>query len=266
MHISQIEEFKKCYEDFTYFLSKYVKICHPLRGWINFDVHPYQKRLWETYDDKRFVILTKFRKGGFTTLTCLWALYQCMFKLDKRVMIACKRMSDAADIKNRLIKPVLQFLPEWMRPTLGTNNQNHMEFKDTNSHLHFSNMEAARGCRLDCLIIDEAAFHKKLEQNWKAYYPCLSCGGQCFVLSTTNGIGNWFQETYHNAQEGKNAFHIFFADYKEHPDWQSEKWASDQKVALGEKGWAQEVLQCFLLDNGYDESSISTQPNSGSNS
>lgn len=248
MHISQIEEFKKCYEDFSYFTSKYLKILHPLRGLIPFDLLPFQKRLWETYDEKQFVILTKFRSAGFTTISCIWAFYQCMFKLDQRIMIGCKRTSDAADIRNRIIKPMYELMPDWMRPELGINNQHHMQFKDTNSDLYFHNMDAARGRRLDCLIIDEAAFHRNLDMKWKAFYPCLSCGGKCFVVSTTNGVGNWFHDTYEAAMKKRNNFYVFESDYREHPDFANEKWAEEQKKALGEKAWPQEVLQCFVLN------------------
>jgi phage FluMu gp28-like protein len=53
------------------------------------------------------------------------------------------------------------------------------------------------------LIIDEAAFIEKMDDHWKAMYPTLSTGGNCIAISTVNGIGNWYEETYTKAQDKK---------------------------------------------------------------
>lgn len=73
------------------------------------------------------------------------------------------------------------------------------------------------------------------------------------MVSTTNGIGNWFEETYHNAQEGKNNFHVFHADYSEHPKYQNEEFCKLLRSNLGEAGWHQEVLQDFLVGGFYNK-------------
>lgn len=192
-------------------------------------------------------------------MSCVWALFQCIFGLDQHIMIGCPRTGDATRIRDDVIKPILDWLPEWMRPQLGINNQHHIEFKETNCHLMFHNLEAARGRALNCLIIDEAAFHKNMERKWRAIYPCLSTGGKCFVVSTTNGI-NWFQETYQRACEKQNAFLPFQSDYWENPYWQDEKRNEEIRKSLGEKGWHQEVLANFLVDNDYEEQKESTTP------
>ena len=54
-----------------------------------------------------------------------------------------------------------------------------------------------------------------MEQHWKAMYPTISTGGQCIIISTVNGLGNWYQETYYNAKRGKYTLvemHTRFAD------------------------------------------------------
>jgi len=60
-----------------------------------------------------------------------------------------------------------------------------------------------------------------------------------------NGLGNWYEQTYHDAQKGLNKFHIIDLDYWEHPDYNNELWVADQKAQLGEKGFRQEVLREF---------------------
>ena len=51
-----------------------------------------------------------------------------------------------------------------------------------------------------------------MEKHWKAMWPILSTGGSCTLVSTVNGLGNWYQETYHDAQEGRNKFHVIDLD------------------------------------------------------
>ena len=36
-------EYKKCIEDPIYFMKKYVKIQHPIRGTVGFELYPFQE-------------------------------------------------------------------------------------------------------------------------------------------------------------------------------------------------------------------------------
>jgi len=74
----------------------------------------------------------------------------------------------------------------------------------------------------------------------------LSTGGSCTLVSTVNGIGNWYHQQYFEAKEGRNRFHIIDLDYWEHPDYNNPDWVEEQKAQLGEKGFLQEVLREFL--------------------
>lgn len=80
-------------------------------------------------------------------------------------------------------------------------------------------------------------------------YPILSCGGNCFVLSTVNGIGNWFEETYHDALSAKNSWFVSHFDYSECPDYQDKEKVAEMRKNIGEKNWHQEVLCDFLFDS-----------------
>ncbi len=246
MDIKKLEELRKCHDDFVYFCENYIKIHHPKKGLIPLTLYPYQKRLIDTYNNDRFVILTKFRQGGFSTISAFWALWQCLFRQEKNIMIgSCNDRMVTSFYKN-FILPALHHLPEWMCQKLGKNNMHHIHFEWTDCNLYFYTLEPARGKRLDALIIDGAAYIPNMENKWKCVYPCFMDEGKCFVLSTPNKVGNWFHDTYTNAVAGKNAFKVFHADYIEHPDYNNEKWAEEVKKCLGEAGWQQEVLQNFL--------------------
>ena len=60
--------------------------------------------------------------------------------------------------------------------------------------------DAGRSEALSLLVIDEAAHVEGLEELWTGLYPTLSTGGRCIALSTPNGVGNWFHQTYVDAE------------------------------------------------------------------
>lgn len=244
----QMEEFRKCAENFAYFCTKFVKIAHPIFGPINFFPYIYQKRVIEFYGHHRFNILSKFRQAGLTTVSVIWATWRCLFKSGQRIMVVSKTDREAISA-GEVVKTCVDGLPSWLRPETDKFNEHEKQFKDTNSVLWSHTVEAARGKAITILIIDEAAFVKDMEKHWKALYPVISTGGSCEVISTVNGMGNWYQHTYYEAVDAKNPFNVIELDYWEHPLYNDPKWIEDTRANLGEKGWQQEVERSFL-DSG----------------
>ena len=241
----QVQEIIKCVNSFPYFCHKYVKITHPMRGLLPFRLFKYQRRVVKEYEKHRFNILSKFRQGGLTTVSVLWALWKCMFSTDQQIMVLSKTDREAI-AAGEIVKRALEYMPKWMLPRMGKSNEHEKQFLDTGSNLWFYTPEAARGKSITILIIDEAAFIADMDKHWKAMYPVISTGGACIVVSTVNGIGNWYEETYREAEAGKNAFNVIELDYWEHPEYNNPKWVRETKSNLGEKGWQQEVLRSFL--------------------
>ena len=249
------KELMKCAMSFTYWSRKYVKITHPKRGLLPFILFKYQKRVIQEYDRHRFNILSKFRQGGLTTVTVIWCLWRCLFKLDETIMVVSKSDREAI-AAGEIVKRALQELPEWMRPEMEKNNDHQKLFSDTGCKLFFYTPEAARGRAITYLILDEAAFIPQMEKHWKAMFPTISTGGHCIAISTVNGVGNWYYDMFMGSKRQENDFNVIELDYKEHPDYDDPKWVRQTRAQLGEKGWRQEVLRDFL---GSGESFI---PNS----
>lgn len=242
----QEEEIRKCSESFFYFCHKFVKILHPMRGLIPFVLFKYQRKVIRDYENNRFNIISKFRQGGLTTVTLLWGLWRCMFQLDQQVMLLSKTDREATDI-GMMVDRSCENFPEWLKPRKEAKWNDHLKmFTDTGSALKFYSPEAARGKSVTFLIVDEAAFVDDMDTHWKAMWPVLSTGGSCSLVSTVNGLGNWYEQTYHDAQQKLNRFNIIDLDYWEHPDYNDEEWVKEQKAQLGEKGFLQEVLREFL--------------------
>lgn len=241
----QQQEFIKCAKSFAYFCHKYIKIAHPKYGLIPFCLFKYQKKTIEAYEANRFNILSKFRQGGLTTVTVNYALWKCMFDTDQQIMVMSKTDREAI-AAGEIAKRALEYLPTWLRPRMSKNNDHEKQFDDTGSSLRFFTPEAARGKSCSIIVVDEAAFIPDMESHWKAMYPVISTGGSCFIISTVNGVGNWYEETYTRAIKKKNEFNVIELDYWEHPEYNDPKWVEDTRKNLGEKGWQQEVLRSFL--------------------
>lgn len=241
----QLAEITKCSNSFSYFCHKFAKVSHPLKGLIPFILFDYQRRVIDDFENRRFNIVAKFRQGGLSTVAVIWALWRGIFRFNETVMLLSKADREAiaaGDIASR----ALRFLPDWFRPEMSTNNKHELGFADTGTSLFFYTPNAARSKAITYLILDEAAFIPQMEEHWKAMYPTIATGGSCIAISTVNGVGNWYEETYHKALEGKNPFNVIQLDYQEHPDYDNAKWVRDTRANLGEKGWRQEVLRDFL--------------------
>lgn len=246
--MNPFDELIKCRNDFLYFVDTYIKIQHPKLGLIPLKVYDYQKSLKKEYDENLYVILTKFRQGGFTTYTAIWALWEAMFHTERTIFFGSKSDREAVHI-GKIISRAIENLPDWLKPNLKKDNEHEKIFVLTNSQICFYALEAARSKSMTHLIIDEAAFIQNMEEKWKCMYPCLSNGGRVFILSTPNGVGNWFQGIYQEALEGKNNFKAVQFHYWEHPDYKDPIWVKNMKEKLGDRGFRQEVLGEFLIDN-----------------
>ena len=240
------KEIIKCCNSFFYFCHKYVKILHPMRGLIPFVLFKYQRKVIRDYENNRFNIISKFRQGGLTTVSILWGMWRCMFQLDQQIMLLSKTDRDATDI-GQMIDRACENLPSWLKPKKDGKWNDHLkQFTETGSACKFHSPEAARGKAVTFLIVDEAAFIPDMDKHWKAMWPILSTGGSCTLVSTVNGLGNWYEQTYHDAKENLNKFNVIDLDFWEHPNYNDENWIAEQKAQLGEKGFLQEVMREFL--------------------
>lgn len=241
----QKREYIKCINSFHYFCCKYVKITHPKEGLLPFILFKYQRKVIKDYENNRFNIIRKFRQGGLTTVTVIWALWRCLFRENETIMVVSKSDREAI-AAGEIVKRALEELPVWMKPAMDKNNDHQKIFEGTGCKLFFYTVEAARGRSFTYLIIDEAAFIPGMEKHWNGLYPTLATGGGAIVISTVNGVGNWYHEMWEGAQKKKTPFHIIDLHYTEHPLYKDEKWVRQTRAQLGEKGWKQEVLGDFL--------------------
>jgi len=262
-----ISEFKKCSEDPIYFLSTYIKVTHPVRGLVPFDLYPFQKRILSEVQDNRFNILRKFRQAGCTTIAAAYSLWTIIFQKHKSVVILSKGDAESTEVLDR-IKLMYDELPEFLKPGIQEDNKHTLKLK-TGSVIKSrpSGKQSGRSLAGSLLVVDEAAFIENIDTIWAAVYPIISTGGRAFVLSTVNGIGNWFHEVYQAAIHGENSFNPIDIRWKEHPEYEYapnysklykvmeekgldiHKWEETTRANMPMKQWLQEY-ECSFLGTG----------------
>ena len=213
------KEYDRCASDPVYFISTYIKVVHPVRGLVPFELYPFQKKIVGCLEDHRFNILRKFRQAGCTTISAAYALWMCIFKEHKTIVFLSVGDTESTEILDR-IKIMFDELPAWLKPKVVTENMHNLKLS-TGSVIKSrpSGKQSGRSLAGSFLFIDEAAFIENIEYIWAAVYPIISTGGRAFVLSTVNGVGNWYCDLWYKALEGANSFNPIDIEKEEHPEY-----------------------------------------------
>lgn len=262
-----IEEFKKCKASPAYFIMNHIKVVHPVLGLTPFKLYPFQKRILSEFRNNRFNILRKFRQAGCTTLTSAYALWMVIFHWHKTVAILSIGDAESTEVLDK-IKIMYDELPEFLKPGIIERNKHTLKLK-TKSIIKSrpSGKTSGRSIAGSLLIIDEGAFIERIDEIWASAYPILSTGGKAIVLSTVNGVGNWYHNLYMGAVEGLNKFHAIDIKWKEHPEYfpnpdyewlyelkrekglpPVEEWEDTTKSNMPYKKWLQE-FECIGPDS-----------------
>tara|TARA_R110002051_G_scaffold321913_2_gene410946 strand:- start:4913 stop:6451 length:1539 start_codon:yes stop_codon:yes gene_type:complete len=231
-----LKEFKKCRDDPIYFMSNYIKVVHPVRGLVKFKLYDFQERILQDLGKHRFNILRKFRQAGCTTIASAYALWLTLFYKHKQTVILSKGDAESTEVLDR-IKLMYDELPAFLKPGIVEDNKHTLKL-NTNSIIKSrpSGKQSGRSLAGSMLIVDEAAFIENIETIWAAVYPIISTGGRAFILSTVNGMGNWYEETYHRATEKLNSFNAIDINWKSHPEYNRQSGYDTLYEAMEEKG------------------------------
>lgn len=233
------EEYKKCLVDPIYFMKKYVKIQHPIRGTINFDLYPFQEETLEGLVKNDFNIILKSRQMGISTLVAAYSLWLMVFHTDKNIRCISITQETSKEIVTR-VRFANDNLPIWLKVPVVENNRLSLILKNGSTiKAESSAGTAGRSAALSLLIIDEAAFIDNIEEIWLSAQYTLSTGGRAIILSTPNGVGNFFHNTWVDAEAKKNNFHTIKLPWHLHPE-RDQKWRDQQTALSGVKGSAQE--------------------------
>jgi hypothetical protein len=242
------EEYKKCAVDPIHFMKKYCMIQHPVRGKIPFHLFPFQEKTLTQFAANRFNVVLKSRQTGISTLSAGYALWKMIFNSDFNVLVIATKQDVAKNLVTK-VRVMHELLPTWLKN--GSMEDNKLSLRLTNGSqikAIASSPDAGRSEALSLLIFDEAAFIDDIDEIWVAAQSTLSTGGSCIALSTPNGVGNWFHQTWLGAEESRNPFNTIRLHWTVHPE-RDQKWRDEQEKLLGAKKAAQEC-DCDFVSSG----------------
>ena len=246
-NIKQIikREYLRCASDPVYFMKKYCIIQHPQQGKIKFDLYDFQEKTLQEVIENRYSIVLKSRQLGISTLVAGYSLHTILFHNDKNILVIATSKDTAKNLVTK-VRVMYQNLPSWVKTKLEEDNKLSLRFTNGSQIKAIaSNESAGRSEALSLLILDEAAFIDKIDEIWTASQQTLATGGNCVVISTPNGVGNWFHKMWISAVDGDNKFNFIELPWHLHPD-RDQLWRNEQDRILGPTKAAQECDADFL--------------------
>ena len=244
-----VKEILKCGKDPVYFINNFCRISHPMEGLIPFRTYDFQEDLLNDFNGHRFNVILKARQMGISTIVAAYIVWLMLFHRDKNVLVMATKFGTAANLVKK-VKAMMKYLPEWIQiSTVSVDNRT--SFILTNgSQIKASSTsaDAGRSEALSLLVLDEAAHIEGLEELWTGLYPTISTGGRCIALSTPNGVGNWFHQTYVDAEDGTSNFNPVKLYWDIHPD-RDQEWFDNETRNMSRRQIAQEY-ECNFNTSG----------------
>lgn len=224
-------EWRKCAKDPIYFLNTYWNIEVIGKGYSVAGLRDYQQadvRLMVAAckgEAKQRQVRLKARQIGYTTVACGFGFHNAFFNAHHPWLAAQQSEDEAQKTLLSKVKIPYSMLPEWMRsrgPRVIVDNSQELGFDNGSSFsaVH-SGAAAARGRAVYGAIMDEAAFMEDAESLFAALDPLTY--GPLFLFSTANGLGNFFADTWQDAElpdsEWERAFHPWSVVPGRSEDW-----------------------------------------------
>ena len=153
---TQMQEIMRCGTDPSYFISKYVKISHPLKGPIPFQTFPYQDNCLKAFQTNRFVITNKSRQLGLSTLSAAYSLWMALFQRDKNILVIATRLEVAKNFIKK-VNGMYDSLPKWLvMPQIKARSVKYLEFSNGSKVQAVpTGTDAGRSESLSLLVVDE---------------------------------------------------------------------------------------------------------------
>ena len=245
-----IKEMDKCSKDPEYFFNNYLKIQHPDRGKIPMILYPHQKRMLESIHNNRMSIIKTPRQYGKTSFCAAYILWFVCFNSEKTTGVVSNLQASAIEILDRM-KVMYEDLCPWMKPGVHNYAKTMISF-DNGSRVIASatSKNSFRGWTLNgiCLCDEFCHVAKNMQAEfWSSNYPTVSSSkhAKMILISTPLGMYDLFHTIWLKAENNKNKFNPIDVHWSEHPE-RDKKWLEEQKEALGDRLFRQEVLVQFL--------------------
>lgn len=258
---AELTEYIKCMNSPSYFATKYVKVISLDLGLVPFDLYPYQKTMFDYFNDNRFSIVLACRQSGKSISSVVYILWYAIFKPEQTIAILANKGSTAQEMIGR-VTLALENLPFFLQPGCKSLNKKSIEFSN-NSRIVSAGTSGSsiRGMSVNLLFLDEFAFVDNDAKFYTSTYPVVTSGKttRVIITSTANGIGNVFHKLWEGAVQGTNEYKPFRVDWWDVPG-RDEDWKAQTIANTSELQFDQEFGNCLeknsqvtiRIDNSID--------------
>src|SRR5210317_368085 len=236
-----LQEYKKCMGDPIYFAENYVKVISLDKGLVPFDLYPYQRKMFQSFQDNRFNIVLACRQSGKSISACAYLLWYALFHSEKTIAVMANKGATAREMLGR-ITLMLENIPFFLQPGCKALNKGSIEFSNNSRIVAAATSGSSiRGMSVNLLYLDEFAFVERAAEFYTSTYPVVSSGKETkiIVTSTANGIGNIFHKIWEGAVQGTNEFQSFRVDWWDVPgrdeNWKKQTIANTSRLQFDQE-------------------------------
>ena len=237
----EITEYAKCMYDPVYFAKTYCKVIHLDRGLVNFELYPYQEKMFNHFNDNRFSIVLACRQSGKAISSVAYILWFAIFHSEKTIAVMANKGATAREMLGR-ITLMLENLPFFLQPGCKALNKGSIEFSNNSRVIAAATSGSSiRGMSVSLLYLDEFAFVERASEFYTSTYPVVSSGKDTKVIitSTANGIGNVFHKIWEGAVQETNNYKPFRVDWWDVPgrdkEWKKQTVANTSKLQFDQE-------------------------------
>jgi hypothetical protein len=243
----EVDEYIKCMQSPAYFARNYIKVINLDRGLVDFELYPYQEKMFEHFTDNRFNIVLAARQSGKSIASVVWLLHYSIFNPETNIAILANKGATAREMLSR-ITLALENLPFFLQPGCKTLNKGSIHFSNNSKIFAASTSSSSvRGFSVNVVYLDEFAFVNRADEFYTSTYPVITSGENTKVIitSTANGVGNLYHRLWQGAVQGTNQYKPFRVDWWDVPG-RDERWKEETISNTSEMQFRQEMSNEFL--------------------
>ena len=243
----ELQEYIKCMNDPAYFARTYLKVIHLDKGLVNFDLYPYQEKMFDHFNENRFSIVLACRQSGKSISSVGYILWYAIFKPEQTIAVLANKGATAREMLSR-ITLMLENLPFFLQPGCKALNKGSIEFSNNSRIVAAATSGSSiRGMSVNLLFLDEFAFVENAAEFYTSTYPVVSSGttSRVIITSTANGLGNIYHKLWEGAVQGTNEYKPFRVDWWDVPG-RDEEWKRQTVSNTSELQFDQEFGNNFL--------------------
>jgi hypothetical protein len=242
-----LKEYKRCMKDPAYFCEQYVKVIALDEGLVPFNLYPYQRQMFNHFEENRFNVVLACRQSGKSISACAYLLWFALFHSEKTIAVLANKGATAREMLSR-ITLMLENIPFFLQPGSKALNKGSLEFSNNSRIIAAATSGSSiRGMSVNLLYLDEFAFVERAAEFYTSTYPVVSSGKDTKVIitSTANGIGNQFHKIWEGSVQGVNEFKSFRVDWWDVPG-RDEEWKNQTISNTSQLQFDQEFGNTFF--------------------